>query len=262
MHKRLSPVHTVGIHSLSFLLLATALLSCSDSDQGSRTAVVSKAASDLTRNPVADAPRQAVSPTEALLAAATRGDVETVKLLLEAGVRADVRDADDATALLLAARAGHGDIVARLLDAQANIDATDRHGMTPLMAAASAGHLDVARALVGAGADLSAHDRMGLTALMWAEKNGHVQIETLLAPKGLSPENARVARLQRFLIELGHDPGPVDGLYGPQTAAAVRDYQRQAQLPITGLVSEELMDHARQSLRERRFAHGQAGHGG
>ncbi len=99
--------------------------------------------------------------------------------------------------------------------------------------------------MVAAGADSLAHDATGLTALMWAEKNDHVQIETLLAPKGLAPENARVARLQRFLTELGYDPGPVDGLYGPQTATAVREYQREAQLPITGLVSDELLQHAR-----------------
>lgn len=215
----------------------------------------------LGSRPVAK-PREPVSPIEALLAAATRGDVETAKLLLEAGVSADVRDANGLTALTLAAREGNDDIVALLIDAKADINGADTRGMTPLMIAAAAGHLEVVRTLVAAGADLFVHDGTGLTALMWAEKNGHVQIETLLAPKGLAPENARVARLQRFLIELGYDPGPVDGLYGPQTAAAVREYQRAAQLPITGLVTDELVQHARHSLTERRLTRRQTAQGG
>jgi hypothetical protein len=259
MRKLLSRFCSLGV-PLAFLF--TGMVGCSGSEEGSQMTVASTPAPEPTTSPVADAPRQPVSTIEALLAAATRGDKETVKLLLEAGVHADVKDADDSTALILAARAGHGEIAALLLNAHADSNGADRHGMTPLMAAAGAGHLDVVRILLAAGADLSAHDSTGLTALMWAEKSGHTQIETLLAPKGLPPENARVARLQRFLIELGYDPGPVDGLYGPQTAAAVRDYQRQTQLPITGLVTEELVKHARQSLRERRLARGQPGQGG
>ena len=84
-----------------------------------------------------EAPRQPVSPIEALLAAARRGDVETAKLLLEAGVRADVRDANGLTPLMLAAREGHAEIVALLVDAKANINGANRRGMTPLMIAAA-----------------------------------------------------------------------------------------------------------------------------
>lgn len=261
MRKPLSHFCPLGV-PLALALLITGMAGCSGSDEASRMAAALKPVPNPTTRSVADAPRQAVSTTEALLAAATRGDRETAKLLLEAGVRPDVRDADDSTALILAAREGHTEMVVLLLDAHADINATDRHGMTPLMAAAGAGHLDVVRTLVAVGADLSAHDSTRFTALMWAEKNGHAQIETLLAPQGLAPENARVAQLQRFLIELGYDPGPVDGLYGPQTAAAVRNYQRETQLPITGTFTVDLVAHARQSLRERRLARSRTGRGG
>lgn len=41
---------------------------------------------------------------------------------------------------------------------------------------------------------------------------------------------AGVARLQRALAALGHDPGPADGLFGPATTAALRAFQRAAGL--------------------------------
>jgi len=45
-----------------------------------------------------------------------------------------------------------------------------------------------------------------------------------------------VLELQMRLIELGFDPGPCDGIYGPRTAAAVHVYQKTNQLPLTGRV--------------------------
>lgn len=45
-----------------------------------------------------------------------------------------------------------------------------------------------------------------------------------------------VSALQRRLKELGFDPGPVDGEFGPQTEAAVMAFQRQANLEADGVV--------------------------
>jgi immune inhibitor A len=45
-----------------------------------------------------------------------------------------------------------------------------------------------------------------------------------------------VARLQQALINLGFDPGPVDGIFGPKTDAAVRAYQRSRGLAADGIV--------------------------
>jgi hypothetical protein len=42
-------------------------------------------------------------------------------------------------------------------------------------------------------------------------------------------------RLQRALVSLGHDPGPVDGSYGPLTAKGVEQFQRAAGLAQDGI---------------------------
>lgn len=46
----------------------------------------------------------------------------------------------------------------------------------------------------------------------------------------------RVRALQRSLSERGFPPGPVDGVFGPSTDRALRDYQRRALLPETGVL--------------------------
>src|ERR671923_1687037 len=46
----------------------------------------------------------------------------------------------------------------------------------------------------------------------------------------------RVRALQRRLRALGQRPGPVDGLYGPRTEAAVERLQRDSGLSVDGVV--------------------------
>jgi putative peptidoglycan binding protein len=45
---------------------------------------------------------------------------------------------------------------------------------------------------------------------------------------------ADVERAQQALKQMGHDPGPVDGVIGAQTAAALRAYQKAQGLRVTG----------------------------
>lgn len=69
--------------------------------------------------------------------------------------------------------------------------------------------------------------------------------------------SAAVETLQRQLGQLNYYEGPVDGLMGPQTIAAIKDLQRQANLPQTGV-----MNTATQNALNYYLAHGNNQMGG
>jgi peptidoglycan hydrolase-like protein with peptidoglycan-binding domain len=61
-------------------------------------------------------------------------------------------------------------------------------------------------------------------------------LRTSLAQRPSSDRIDRVKGLQRQLSWLGYEPGPVDGRYGPLTAAAVARFQDSHELPADGVV--------------------------
>ena len=87
--------------------------------------------------------------------AVTRGDVEGVREMLDAGAPVDARDRHGPTALMIAAHHGHGAIVEALVSRGADLDVTAKFGLSALMLAIVAGHGAIARLLARAGADLS-----------------------------------------------------------------------------------------------------------
>jgi peptidoglycan hydrolase-like protein with peptidoglycan-binding domain len=54
---------------------------------------------------------------------------------------------------------------------------------------------------------------------------------------------SQVIDLQWQLAVHGYDPGPADGVVGPRTRAAIRDYQSDADLAVDGEPSLVLLDH-------------------
>ena len=49
-------------------------------------------------------------------------------------------------------------------------------------------------------------------------------------------KGSEVEKIQKQLQNAGFDPGPADGIFGPKTAAAVRQFQAQHAPPVDGIV--------------------------
>ena len=49
-----------------------------------------------------------------------------------------------------------------------------------------------------------------------------------------------VLRLQRILKAQGYDPGPLDGIWGRSTMAAIKDFQGRLGRPADGVLTPEL----------------------
>ena len=138
----------------------------------------------------------------ALQAAAERGHVEVVELLLhnEVDVNAPAARESGKTALQAAAGGGHLTIVERLLQKGALVNASAAEiasGRTALQAAAEAGHLAVVERLLQANANVNSAPPLwnGRTALQAAAENGHVEVVDVLLRKN-ADVNAAGARYQ------------------------------------------------------------------
>jgi peptidoglycan hydrolase-like protein with peptidoglycan-binding domain len=64
-----------------------------------------------------------------------------------------------------------------------------------------------------------------------------------------------VRDLQEAMKALGHDPGPIDGVFGEATEAAVKAFQQENGITVDGIVGEptwvniDLADHSEPILR-------------
>lgn len=67
-------------------------------------------------------------------------------------------------------------------------------------------------------------------------------------PVNAPPSGDEVREIQAWLKALGFDPGPLDGLPGPQTTAAVRHYQNVRQKEETGLLDRSLLQDMRKQV--------------
>jgi peptidoglycan hydrolase-like protein with peptidoglycan-binding domain len=54
--------------------------------------------------------------------------------------------------------------------------------------------------------------------------------------RGRSGSSAEIRQIQQELRNHGHDPGGVDGVWGPRTSNAVADFQRANGLQATGRI--------------------------
>ena len=108
-------------------------------------------------------------------------------------------------------------------------------------------------------------NRRVLAALLLLSTGVATSVEALpLSPPGLpvTPATALVQRvqassaaeevyvrgIQKELLAHGYKAGPVDGVAGPRTRAAIREYQNDAGLTADGRATKQLLDHLKFAL--------------
>ena len=67
----------------------------------------------------------------------------------------------------------------------------------------------------------------------------------VVLPMEASAQQSRVLEAQKLLTERGYKPGTADGLMGPRTEAALRKFQTDAGLPVTGFFDEKTLQGLR-----------------
>jgi len=129
------------------------------------------------------------SPTDlggidALVNAASAGDIAAVEALLAKGIDVAALSRHGESALGRAAAKGRVEMIRALVAKGANPSAGNSRGITPLIFAAFEGQTEAARALLSAGADPNGVTGGGATALKVAVDLRHHEIEQLLRKAG------------------------------------------------------------------------------
>jgi hypothetical protein len=135
---------------------------------------------------------------EALHEAVEMNKPAVIKLLIDAGANVNWRDAAGQSLVMNAVE--HPDIVKLLIDAKADVNAANDYKITPLASAAERGNLESVKLLLAAGANVRHRDPTGGSALMVAVLRGYKDIVRTLIDAG-----ADVARDKDDLLALAKD---------------------------------------------------------
>jgi uncharacterized protein len=123
--------------------------------------------------------------------AASGGDTEKARAILDAGADPDAQGDNGETPLNLAILAGHDAVALVLLDAGASVEARNRGGFAPLHAAAHAGAPEIASTLLDRGADVNdRRNKAGVTPLSIAAEEGNAAVAKVLIDRGADIELA------------------------------------------------------------------------
>lgn len=133
-------------------------------------------------------PRDVREPTsderESMFRAASRGNDEELRRMLEDGIDPNATDDEGFIALHAAARFGHVESAVLLLEKGTDINHQSNNGNTPLHWAARAGQYNMAEFLLDAGADPNLRNEVGGTPMRFALNNNYRQIVELLIARG------------------------------------------------------------------------------
>ena len=141
----------------------------------------------------------------------------TVRMLIDAGANPEATNEFGATVLHVAASLGQVEMVRLLLEADANANALGTHSIsrneTPLDQAEKE-----RRFLERSGESTSDHDEV-IRLLRRAMKR-----EVPEPKQGVVRSEKEIREIQTALTALGYDPGPIDGKIGPKTTSAFTEW--------------------------------------
>jgi len=120
----------------------------------------------------------------AIMVAALGGHLAIVKKLHARGAEINP---PGWTPLAYAASAGQTEVVRYLIESGAKVDAPSANGTTPLMMAARGGHAATIDLLLAKGADINHQNENGASARAWADRGGFFDIEKSLRQRGAKP---------------------------------------------------------------------------
>lgn len=185
-----------------------------------------------------------------LIAAASRGDLETVRQLLSQGASVHAQDESGMTALIAAAYRNDLPIVDALITAGADVNVQDNTKQSAYLIATSEGYLELLQRTLQAGADVHSKDSYNGTGLIRAADRGHVEIiqellktdikidhvnnlgwTALLEAIILGDGGPRHTEVVRLLVEAGADVNLADGNgVTPLAHAQQRGYGQMAEI--------------------------------
>ncbi len=131
--------------------------------------------------------RDGGEPRSPLVAAARNGNMEIVKLLVDADADVSYHAKGDETPLMAASLYGHVHIVQYLVENGANVNEQLKGDGTALLVASRAGHLEIVDYLISQQADVNSQVNGDGTALICAVREGHYEVAKLLLDNGADP---------------------------------------------------------------------------
>ena len=134
-------------------------------------------------------------------------------------------------------------------DIEHNLDEVDERLADPTLRPEDKVQLEAARdRLVAATDKAAASTRRQLERddLLPEERESllltQVKLDNLQGRVAMAEPFVGTRAVQQRLAELGYKPGPIDGMNGPRTRAAVRAFQRDHKLAQTGKVTPEVIE--------------------